>query len=127
MLHEKTPIFYKRDGLVTTSQQDSKPVATLRQRLTAHMREMLIRQLDAQDIQSVSIDPTSPQFTLLWVTFAVSALSYPTLWYVAERIADGLQGDEDVVTLLELSVLTNPDTTPMRYRMKLAFDLTKYE
>ena len=123
MLNEKSPIYYKRDGLNTQSQTPTGKVAALRQRLTAHMREVLVRQLDAREIHCVQLDPTDPSFTLLWISFTTGSLNLATICHEVEK---GLT-DAEGVALLEATTLTSRDTAPVRYRIKVSFDLLKYE
>lgn len=123
MLNERSPIYYNREGLVTQSQTPTGKLAALRQKLTAHMREVLVRQLDARDIQSESMDPTDPSFTLLWVSFTTGSFYLSTLTPEIDRALNAEQG----VRLLEISTLTSRDTVPVRYRIKVSFDLLKYE
>lgn len=122
-MQDKSPIYYNREGLVTQSQTPTGKLAALRQKLTAHMREMLVRQLDARDIQSESMDPTDPSFTLLWVSFTTGSLNLGTICHEIEK---GLT-DAEGVQLLEATTLTNRDTVPVRYRIKVSFDLLRYE
>lgn len=123
MLNERSPIYYNREGLNTQSQTPTGKLAALRQKLTAHMREVLVRQLDARDIQSESMDPTDPSFTLLWVSFTTGSFNLSTLAHEIDRALNAEQG----VRLLEISTLTSRDTVPVRYRIKVSFDLLKYE
>lgn len=123
MLNERSPIYYNREGLTTQSQTPTGKVLALRQKLTAHMREVLVRQLDAREIHCVSVDPTDPSFTLLWVSFTTGSFNLGTLCHEIEK---GLQ-DAEGVQLLEATTLTSRDTTPVRYRVKLSFDLHMYE
>jgi hypothetical protein len=88
------------------------------------MREVLVRQLDARDIQSESMDPTDPSFTLLWVSFTTGSFNLSTL---AHEIDQGLRDVANGVRMLEISTLTSRDTVPVRYRVKLSFDLHRYE
>jgi hypothetical protein len=122
-MQDKSPIYYNREGLVTQSQTPTGKLAALRQKLTAHMREVLVRQLDARDIQCVSLDPTDPSFTLWWGSFTTGSLNPGT---IAHAIESGLT-DAEGVRLLEVSTMTSRDTTPVRYRVKLSFDLHMYE
>lgn len=122
-MQDKSPIYYNREGLVTQSQTPTGKLAALRQKLTAHMREVLVRQLDARDIQSESMDPTDPSFTLLWVSFTTGSFNLSTLTI---EIDHGLR-DADGVRMLEISTLTSRDTVPVRYRIKVSFDLPFYE
>ena len=124
MLNERSPIYYNREGLNTQSQTPTGKLAALRQKLTAHMREMLVRQLDARDIQSEGFDPTDPSFTLLWVSFTTGSFNLSTL---AHEIDQGLRDVANGVRMLEISTLTSRDTVPVRYRIKVSFDLLKYE
>lgn len=123
MLNEKSPIYYNREGLNTQPQTPTGKLAALRLKLTAHMREVLVRQLDAREVHCVQLDPTDPSFTLLWVSFTTGSLNLATICHEVER---GLTDAEGVV-LLEATTLTSRDTAPVRYRVKLSFDLHMYE
>ncbi len=122
-MQDKSPIYYNREGLTTLSQTPTGKALALRQKLTAHMREVLVRQLDAREIHCVSLDPTDPSFTLWWGSFTTGSLNLATLCH---EIENGLQ-DADGVQLLEVTTLTSRDTSPVRYRVKLSFDLHMYE
>ena len=122
-MQDKSLIYYNREGLTTLSQTPTGKLAALRQKLTAHMREVLVRQLDAREIHCVSLDPTDPSFTVLWVSFTTLSLN---LGSITQEIESGLR-DVDGVLLLEVSTMTSRDTSTVRYRIKLSFDLLKYE
>ena len=123
-MQDKSLIYYNREGLTTLSQTPTGKALALRQKLTAHMREVLVRQLDAREIHCVSVDPTDPSFTLLWVSFTTGSFNLSTL---AHEIDQGLRDVANGVRMLEISTLTSRDTVPVRYRIKVSFDLLKYE
>jgi hypothetical protein len=70
------------------------------------------------------MDPTDPSFTLLWVSFTTGSFNLSTL---AHEIDQGLRDVANGVLLLEASTMTSRDTVPVRYRIKVSFDLLKYE
>lgn len=117
------PIYYKRNGLNTEPQIDSRQVTLLRNRITNNMRRLLVHHADAKQVECVSFDSTDPSFTVIYLSFTSV---HHMLWYLAKQIADGL-ANEDGIELYELTALTNLGTTDLnRYRVKLVIDQEKY-